>query len=88
MAEAEETKPTITCNGARYEPEGWDGPQPLPSGCGRTIEVNIPEGDPGLTETWDVTTDADGNVIDRHSDVICPFCGTITWVREADLARA
>lgn len=54
--------------------------EPVPSACGRWIDVAVEDGDPGLRETWDVKTDADGTVIERHCNVDCPDCGTSTFV--------
>lgn len=51
-----------------------------PTACGRQVEVVVVDGDPGLRETWDVKTDGDGTVIERHTNIDCPDCGTSTFV--------
>lgn len=37
-------------------------------GCGR--EIDLPE--PAL---WDVNTNAEGQIIERHKQMLCPHCG-------------
>ena len=41
------------------------------TGCGRTFDVKP-------TDEWDVSTDDDGNVTERHLVPICPNCGSVT----------
>lgn len=55
---------------------------PTASACGRMIEVHIEEGDPGLPTTWDIKTDVDGRVIERHKDIKCLDCDTNTFIVE------
>lgn len=53
---------------ARLGP-GYDGPVHVSAGCGYEFEVPDPD------DTWDVNTDADGTVIERHLAPVCPECG-------------
>lgn len=72
----------VQCTGAREIPEGFDGLEPVTAACDLTFDVDIAEGDPGLTHTWDVKLDAGGEVSSRHKSVLCPSCGTATFVVE------
>lgn len=69
-------EPFVTVNGTRITAE------PLAKACGYMIDVTILDGDPGLPDTWDVKTDAEGRVIERHKDVKCPRCDTNTFIVE------
>lgn len=85
---------TVVCTGAIEHPDTglpWLVPEDYgprvgqaryPT-CGRAFQVEIPDdGDPGLTHTWDVKTDARGDVVSRHRNVECPFCGAFTFIVE------
>jgi hypothetical protein len=84
---------TVVCTGAIEHPDTglpWIVPeeygprvgQPRYPTCGRPITVDIPDGDPGLSHTWDVKVDARGNVVSRHKNVECPQCGSFTFIVE------
>lgn len=88
------TKATaVVCSGAIEKPysgvpfvvledSGARVGQPRHLTCGRAFTVEIPDGDPGLAETWDVKTDAAGKVQSRHKNTECPYCGAFTYIVE------
>jgi hypothetical protein len=55
----------------RQHPGGDGTPILVDSGCGRDFEVS------DSRAGWDVNLDADGRVVERHSALMCPYCGRI-----------
>lgn len=70
----------VVCTAAVEDRDGRPVPSEIRRGCGLRFEVEILDGDPGLSETWDVKTNANGDVIYRTKEVTCPECGTGTFV--------
>jgi len=71
---------SVKCTGKVQDIDGEPTRNPNRGGCGITFDVTIPDGDPGQPDTWDVKTDAAGKVIQRHKEVTCPDCGTLTYI--------